>query len=156
MDKGHEVKELIATAKLLKNQSRIKTGSLEYMLIKFRGGIDVETIDDPSYVGSFWVDGLVYLIFGPTESERLLGGDHQSLVWWYCSKHKKKARVYTLKSQQETIILVQAKIVKKISGNLPEDSELGLVKRKDNEALVLTKKDLSMFAITIKNFLFGY
>jgi len=148
------VKELIANAKALKAKSRIKTDRENYLLIKVDGGFDTNTITDPSFVGSFWVedsDRSTYLIFGPTEKERFFKGDHQKIVSHFGKCLKKNARAYNLESQLQVILIIQAKLI-----SLEDQEELGTAIKKSKDGLVVLRENLATFAMDVQNFLFGF
>jgi hypothetical protein len=148
------VKELLASAKALKAKSRIKTNKENYLLLKVDGGFETSTISDPSFVGSLRVENskkTVYLIFGPTEKERLLKGDHQKIVSHYGKSLKKNVRAYDLESQLQVILIIQAKLI-----SLGDQSNLGKASKKDKKDKTVLQKNLATFAIDMQNFLFGF
>ena len=162
MEPVHDIEELTANSKTVKAKSRIRTSKNDYLLIKVYGEVSFDEIieNDLSLVGLFWLylptQRDLYLIFGPTENKRFLKGDHQKIVSYYGTRHKKKARAYTLASKLEVLLVIHANLVKMASGEIPDDQELGLAVNKQKEGMIVTKKDLPTFAITFQEFLFGY
>jgi hypothetical protein len=166
MNAGQEIEELSVSAKNLKRDSRVKTPREKYLVIKVKKGFDVKQINDGSFCGSLWLqdkqtsDMNIYMVFGPTENPRFLDGDHQKLVAYFARKFKKQARVYTLNSAIETMMILHSSTIKILTkleagANFDEEREFGSAIGKNNIGIPLTKSSLATFTPTVKDLFFG-
>ncbi len=151
--------ELQASALNIKNRSRLKANPEDYILILAKGGLDVSTINDFSYIGTYWLENKkerndCYMIFGPTEARRIMEGDQQKLLNHYVKTYRKTIRVYILPSMMDVISIIHSKVVENYFEEEPEDGCFGKIQARNKpEVLIIGPQELPIFAISVKNYL---
>lgn len=151
--------ELQASALNIKNRSRLKANPEDYILILVKGGLDLTTVNDFAYVGAYWLENKkerndCYLIFGPTEAKRVMEGDQQKLLNYYVKTYRKTIRVYILTSLMDVISIIHSKVVENYYEEEPDDDCFGKIQTRNRpEVLVVTKQELPIFAVSVKNYL---
>lgn len=163
----NDTAKLMASSLDIKSKSRLIAGQDDYLLIIVKGGLDSAfRTKDPSYMGTFWLEhpdspADAYMIFGPTEGQRELGGDQQRIINHYSLVQKTKVRAYITKSFLEIITIIHAKVAKaseelETRGGITEDIAFGFLLGKSvGVAIPILDKELSLFSVVFQNYLEG-